>query len=360
MITFFAPASRCFCAPSRRVKNPVDSSTTSTPRSPHGSAAGSRSESIFICSPPALMTPSPSETSPGNGPSTESYLRRCAIVAASPRSLTRDDLDVGAERLLRAEEVPPDAPEAVDAHANRHRLLALVEWSLAFESSPVAARCATAWTAPRSQLDGVEESRRRPSYSSSVGSRSRAVDPDPVRRLVSERASWGRRSSSELLPQPALRDQTVDGVWFHRPRDAGPPASRMRPRRRSSTRSGDVARSPGSVTRRRARRPSRAAAACRPSSPAGSRARRAPAATAPDGGAGAAPPRAARSGSVSQRAGGREAPRGVELPLGGAGGAHEVRVVGVREPVRLGAHLGDDAPLLERRAPRRRRRRRAR
>src|SRR5437868_2658369 len=35
-----------------------------------------------------------------------------------------------------------------------------------------------------------------------VGSRSRAVDPDPVRRLVSERAQWGRRSSSELLPQP--------------------------------------------------------------------------------------------------------------------------------------------------------------
>jgi hypothetical protein len=37
-----------------------------------------------------------------------------------------------------------------------------------------------------------------------VGSRSRAVDPDPVRRLVSERAQWGRRSSSELLPQPTL------------------------------------------------------------------------------------------------------------------------------------------------------------
>ena len=88
MTTFFAPASRCFCAPSRLVKNPVDSRTTSTPSSPHGSAAGSRSESIFICSPPALMTPSPSDTSPGNGPSVESYFRRCAIVAASPRSLT--------------------------------------------------------------------------------------------------------------------------------------------------------------------------------------------------------------------------------------------------------------------------------
>ena len=40
MITFFAPASRCFAAWSRSVKRPVDSSTMSTPRSFHGSLAG--------------------------------------------------------------------------------------------------------------------------------------------------------------------------------------------------------------------------------------------------------------------------------------------------------------------------------
>jgi hypothetical protein len=34
--------------------------------------------------------------------------------------IDRDDLHVCAERLLRAEEVPPDAPEAVDANTNRH------------------------------------------------------------------------------------------------------------------------------------------------------------------------------------------------------------------------------------------------
>jgi len=33
----------------------------------------------------------------------------------------RDDLYVRPERLLRAEEVPPDAPEAIDANTNRHR-----------------------------------------------------------------------------------------------------------------------------------------------------------------------------------------------------------------------------------------------
>ena len=32
----------------------------------------------------------------------------------------RDDLHVRPERLLRAEEVPPDAPEAIDANTNRH------------------------------------------------------------------------------------------------------------------------------------------------------------------------------------------------------------------------------------------------
>ena len=40
MITFFAPASRCLAASSRFVNRPVDSITTSTPRSPQGSAAG--------------------------------------------------------------------------------------------------------------------------------------------------------------------------------------------------------------------------------------------------------------------------------------------------------------------------------
>ena len=49
-----------------------------------------------------------------------------------------------------------------------------------------------------------------------------------------------------------------------------------------------------------------------------------------------------------ERAGGAQPARRIELPLGRAGRAHEVRVVGIREPVRLGAHLRDHAPLLER------------
>ena len=42
MMTFLAPPLRCRAASSRLVKRPVDSMTTSTPRSPQGSWAGSR------------------------------------------------------------------------------------------------------------------------------------------------------------------------------------------------------------------------------------------------------------------------------------------------------------------------------
>ena len=41
MTTFFAPASRCFCASSPVLKMPVASTTTSTPSSPQGRFAGS-------------------------------------------------------------------------------------------------------------------------------------------------------------------------------------------------------------------------------------------------------------------------------------------------------------------------------
>src|SRR5262245_25763292 len=87
MITFFAPASRCFCTLGRSVKNPVDSSTTSTPRSPQGSCAGSRSARPSSSLPAALIDPLSTVTPPSSGPSSESYASRCAIVGTSPRSL---------------------------------------------------------------------------------------------------------------------------------------------------------------------------------------------------------------------------------------------------------------------------------
>ena len=87
MTTLLAPASRCLRASAALVKRPVDSTTTSTPSSRHGSPAGSRSASILIVCDPARMESPSTVTSTSSGPSTVSYFSRCANVATSPRSL---------------------------------------------------------------------------------------------------------------------------------------------------------------------------------------------------------------------------------------------------------------------------------
>ena len=56
---------------------------------------------------------------------------------------------------------------------------------------------------------------------------------------------------------------------------------------------------------------------------------------------------AERLGERFQHARRPEQPRCVELSLSRVGRADEIRMIGVREPIRLGAHLGDDAPFLE-------------
>ncbi len=61
--TFFAPASRCLAAASRLVKIPVDSITTSTPRSFHGNVAGSRTANPLNGLPSTTMSSSVEETS---------------------------------------------------------------------------------------------------------------------------------------------------------------------------------------------------------------------------------------------------------------------------------------------------------
>src|SRR3954454_16926188 len=89
MMTFLAPpASTCLRASAALVKNPVDSTTTSTPRSPHGRLAGSRSDSTFIVL-PAILMPSPSApTSSDSLPRMLSYFSRCARTSGLVRSLT--------------------------------------------------------------------------------------------------------------------------------------------------------------------------------------------------------------------------------------------------------------------------------
>ena len=68
MMTFFAPASMCAWALAASVKMPVLSRTMSTPRSPQGRFAGSRSARILISWPSMMIDESPARTSPGYVP----------------------------------------------------------------------------------------------------------------------------------------------------------------------------------------------------------------------------------------------------------------------------------------------------
>src|SRR3954462_2542244 len=88
MTTRFAPAVRCFAAASRSVNSPVDSNTTSTPRSFHGNCAGSYTDSTLNSSPSTEIASCLACTVACRLPRTESYLRRCARVLALVRSLT--------------------------------------------------------------------------------------------------------------------------------------------------------------------------------------------------------------------------------------------------------------------------------
>src|SRR5205807_2153808 len=65
-----------------------DSNTTSTPRSFHGSCAGSLTDRTLNASPSTVIVSSLASTAACRLPSTESYLSRCASVCALVRSLT--------------------------------------------------------------------------------------------------------------------------------------------------------------------------------------------------------------------------------------------------------------------------------
>mmetsp|Transcript_7935 Transcript_7935/g.29297 ORF Transcript_7935/g.29297 Transcript_7935/m.29297 type:complete len:225 (-) Transcript_7935:7-681(-) len=94
--TRFAPASMCFCAPARDVNTPVDSMTTSTPRSPQGMFDGSRSAYVSTTEPftmnanahssplHSISARSASDV-PAKIPCTVSYLNMYAMYLASTK-----------------------------------------------------------------------------------------------------------------------------------------------------------------------------------------------------------------------------------------------------------------------------------
>ncbi len=121
-MTFFAPPSMWARAAGPLVNRPVDSMTMSTPRSPQGSLAGSRSARILIALSPTRISSPETDTSSFRVPITVSYLSRCAMVAMSPRSFAATiskPRSPSAAAAARAE-ITADPAEPVDSHANGH------------------------------------------------------------------------------------------------------------------------------------------------------------------------------------------------------------------------------------------------
>ena len=120
MITFFAPASMCALALSASVKMPVHSRTMSTPRSPHGRAAGSFSARTLISRPSMMIEASPAWTSPGIGAVRRVVLEQQRVHLGVDEVVDRDDLDVRGALDERLERLAADPAEAVDADAGGH------------------------------------------------------------------------------------------------------------------------------------------------------------------------------------------------------------------------------------------------
>ena len=207
MTTFFAPASMCFCAPSRSVKNPVDSSTTSTPRSPQGSAAGSRSESSLSSKSPARIVPSPSETSSPSGPSVESYRSRCAIVFGSPRSFAATISKSPPRFRCDRKKLRPMRPKPLMPT----RIFAM--------SCPLRCLAASLVARPSAALSSRPQSCTSPDRPDEAGRRGSSEDDPPLRLHraqdragrrglnppADERGPTSRRSMKHRIPESYMR-----------------------------------------------------------------------------------------------------------------------------------------------------------
>ena len=121
MITFFAPAVMCAPALSASVKRPVDSRTMSTPRSPHGSVAGSFSLRTLISRPSMISGVVGVVDRARVGAVGRVVLEQERVERRLDEVVDGDDLDVRGSLDERLERLAADPPEAVDADPNCHR-----------------------------------------------------------------------------------------------------------------------------------------------------------------------------------------------------------------------------------------------
>ena len=120
MMTFWAPASMWALALSASVKMPVDSRTMSTPRSPHGSAAGSFSARMLISWPSMMIELSPASNVAVVGAVGRVVLEQQRVHLGIDEVIDRDDLDVRGTLDERLERLTADPAEAVDADTDCH------------------------------------------------------------------------------------------------------------------------------------------------------------------------------------------------------------------------------------------------
>ena len=216
MTTFLAPAARCFAAASRLVNRPVDSNTTSTPRSFHGSWAG-------IADRQHLELVAVDRDAVGLGLDLRVQVAEHRVVLQQMRKRVRarevvdgDKVDVlVAER--GAHDVAADAAEAVDTYPDRHAKSSGTNVSFYNKCTAMyLAYSLLTLVLVRRRVavlplpgDPLQEVHRHPAAAARVPAdhlqrRRRRVDLDPRRlgRRGADRARAGRRSEG-ALPAPA-------------------------------------------------------------------------------------------------------------------------------------------------------------
>ena len=126
MMTLLAPAAICFAALALSVKMPVLSMTTSTPSSPQGSCAGSRSDKRFdliaVYNQRAVGGFNLARVDAVIGIVAKEMRHRIQIAQIVEGDHINDIWVVFADRF---QHLPADASKSVDADANRHVFLSL-------------------------------------------------------------------------------------------------------------------------------------------------------------------------------------------------------------------------------------------
>ena len=196
----------------------------STPRSPHGSALGSRSARILSSSPSTAMPSSVTATSRVPRAEDRVVLQQVGHQLLGAEVVGGDEVDVGAPLLGGPEEVAADAAEAVDADADGHGCALL---------SGVDDRCV------RANLTGGAE----------PGSKGRAAPPP--RRAGSWARPFGRATSACTTSTPSSPSRRARRA--RRRRRPGRRASASTPRRRRRPPVSTARRGCARSTRRRRR-----------------------------------------------------------------------------------------------------------